>query len=113
MRSTTSSCSPASPRRPHCRPLATPGPSTPPAPALAHQVNPPTIKVTKPLAALQQPNGPLYVATEKRPWMPSADHPRRAAVSAFGFGGSNFHAVLEEGDPVKHEIDWTGDVEIL
>ena len=25
------------------------------------------------------------------------DHPRRASVSAFGFGGSNFHSVLEEG----------------
>ncbi|MCK7511658.1 MAG: hypothetical protein MZV70_51490 [Desulfobacterales bacterium] len=29
------------------------------------------------------------------------DRPRRAAVSAFGFGGSNFHMVLEEHRPVK------------
>ena len=69
------------------------------AAALANKVLPPTIKVTKPLDVLQQPDGPLYVNTEKRPWMPSADHPRRAAVSAFGFGGSNFHAVLEEARP--------------
>jgi acyl transferase domain-containing protein len=25
-----------------------------------------------------------------------ADHPRRASVSSFGFGGSNFHLALEE-----------------
>ena len=28
-------------------------------------------------------------------------HPRRAAVSAFGFGGSNFHCVLEEAEPAE------------
>ena len=39
--------------------------------------------------------------------------PRRAAVSAFGFGGSNFHCVLEEADPAKPGIDWGGDVQIL
>jgi malonyl CoA-acyl carrier protein transacylase/NAD(P)-dependent dehydrogenase (short-subunit alcohol dehydrogenase family)/acyl carrier protein len=29
---------------------------------------------------------------------PNVDHPRRAGVSAFGFGGTNFHAVLEAYD---------------
>src|SRR5205814_2592306 len=67
--------------------------------ALHHKVLPPTIKVTEPLDALREPGCPLYLNTEKRPWLPGGDHPRRAAVSAFGFGGSNFHAVLEEADP--------------
>ena len=48
-----------------------------------------------------------------RPWLPRAEHPRRAAVSAFGFGGSNFHAVLEEYGPEKREPDWDGSVEIV
>ena len=55
--------------------------------ALANKVIPPTIKVTKPLDLLQQPGGPFYVATEKRPWMPSADHPRRAAVTRLRLRG--------------------------
>jgi acyl transferase domain-containing protein/acyl carrier protein len=82
------------------------------AAALHHKVLPPTIKVTRPLEAVAE-DGPFYVNAEKRPWLPEADHPRRAAVSAFGFGGSNFHCVLEEAEPEKAEIDWTGEVQIV
>ena len=40
---------------------------------------------------------PFYVNTEARPWIHTEDEqPRRAAVSSFGFGGTNFHVVLEE-----------------
>ncbi len=81
--------------------------------ALYHKVLPPTIKVETPLEVLRDPECPLYVNTVERPWMPSAEHPRRAAVSAFGFGGSNFHAVLEEADPNKPGIDWTGNVQLV
>src|SRR5262249_8321922 len=63
--------------------------------ALYHKVIPPTIKVDEPLERLQAGHSPFYIAAEKRPWLSSSHHPRRAAVSAFGFGGSNFHAVLE------------------
>src|SRR5262249_45422400 len=84
------------------------------AAALYHKVLPPTIKVERPLEQLEPGRGaPFYVNTEKRPWLPSPHHPRRAAVSAFGFGGSNFHAVLEEADPAKPGIDGDGDVQLL
>jgi acyl transferase domain-containing protein/NAD(P)-dependent dehydrogenase (short-subunit alcohol dehydrogenase family)/acyl carrier protein len=79
--------------------------------ALYHKVLPPTIKVKQPLEVLQQPGCPLYVNTEKRPWI--ATGPRRAAISAFGFGGSNFHAVLEEADANKATPAGFGEVEIL
>jgi acyl transferase domain-containing protein/NAD(P)-dependent dehydrogenase (short-subunit alcohol dehydrogenase family) len=81
--------------------------------ALYHKVLPPTIKVQHPIEGLKPGTSPFYLNTEKRPWVPSGHHPRRAAVSAFGFGGSNFHCVLEEAGPEKVCIDWDGEVQIL
>src|SRR5205823_12851679 len=81
--------------------------------ALHHKVLPPTAKVTRPIEGAASGSSPFYVNTEARPWMPRPGHPRRAAVSAFGFGGSNFHCVLEEAGPEKAGIDWDGDVQVL
>ncbi|NKB35885.1 MAG: SDR family NAD(P)-dependent oxidoreductase [Gammaproteobacteria bacterium] len=78
--------------------------------ALQHKVVPPTIKVDKPLELLEAGSAPVYVNAEKRPWISATDEPRRAALSAFGFGGSNFHCVLEEAEPVKKDIEWDGRV---
>ena len=64
--------------------------------ALHQRVLPPTINVNAPNSKMDWENSPFYVNTHARPWVRSADHPRRAAVSAFGFGGSNYHAILEE-----------------
>ncbi|HEY1375483.1 MAG TPA: beta-ketoacyl synthase N-terminal-like domain-containing protein [Gemmataceae bacterium] len=81
--------------------------------ALYHKVLPPTIKVTRPLDVLASGETPFYVNTEPRPWLPRDRHPRRAAVSAFGFGGSNFHCVLEEHTRTKPAPDWDGDTQIV
>ncbi len=83
------------------------------AAALYHKVLPPTIKVRQPLDEVRPGAGPLYVNTEARPWLASPSHPRRAAVSAFGFGGSNFHCVLEEDPSQPPPIHWDGEVQIL
>ncbi len=64
--------------------------------ALHHKVLPPTIKIDAPNPKLEIERSPFYLNTEARPWIRGSDHPRRAAVSAFGFGGSNFHVTLEE-----------------
>ncbi len=81
--------------------------------ALHHKVLPPTIKVSQPLEGAAPGSSPFYVNTLKRPWLPRAGHPRRAAVSALGFGGTNFHCVLEEVESTKVAPDWDGDVELL
>ena len=70
--------------------------------ALYHRVLPPTIGVAAPNPKVDFASSPFHINTRLRPWLhTAADHPRRAGVSAFGFGGTNFHAVLEayEGDP--------------
>jgi acyl transferase domain-containing protein/NAD(P)H-dependent flavin oxidoreductase YrpB (nitropropane dioxygenase family)/NAD(P)-dependent dehydrogenase (short-subunit alcohol dehydrogenase family) len=65
--------------------------------ALQHKVLPPTLGVEQPNAALVRPDTPFSVNNEMRPWPnPPENQPRRAGVSAFGFGGTNFHVVLEE-----------------
>ncbi len=81
--------------------------------ALKHKVLPPTLKVTEPLEVLKNGDSPFYVNTTKRPWAGSAEHPRRAAVSAFGFGGSNFHCVLEEAEASKSAPDFDGETVLL
>lgn len=63
--------------------------------ALHHKVLPPTL-VEKPNPKANLEGGPLYLNTEAKPWVHGSDHPRTAGVSAFGFGGTNFHTVLEE-----------------
>ena len=63
--------------------------------SLHYKVLPPTIGVEKPNSILA--GSPFYVNTRARPWIcGTMDQPRRAGVSAFGFGGTNFHAVIEE-----------------
>ncbi len=64
--------------------------------SLYHKVLPPTLKANQSDPALGLDESPFYLNTETRPWFSRKDHPRRAAVSSFGFGGSNFHVVLEE-----------------
>ena len=64
--------------------------------ALHHKVLPPTIKVDRPNPKLNLDSSPFYLNTKTRPWVRGEDHPRRASVSSFGFGGSNFHLALEE-----------------
>ncbi len=63
--------------------------------ALHHRVLPPTLHVENPNPKAGLIDGPLYVNSELRPWL-RGEQMRRAAVSSFGFGGTNFHVVLEE-----------------
>jgi acyl transferase domain-containing protein/NAD(P)H-dependent flavin oxidoreductase YrpB (nitropropane dioxygenase family)/NAD(P)-dependent dehydrogenase (short-subunit alcohol dehydrogenase family) len=63
--------------------------------ALHHRVLPPTL-VEKPNPKGNFEDGPVYLNTEPRPWVHGGAEPRLAGVSAFGFGGTNFHAVLAE-----------------
>ncbi|MEP9411408.1 MAG: SDR family NAD(P)-dependent oxidoreductase [Candidatus Brocadia sp.] len=87
--------------------------------SLYYKVLPPTIGVDKPNPILA--GSPFYVNTEARPWICGiTEQPRRASVSAFGFGGTNFHATLEEYTgsflPISHDSVlhcWPGELFLL
>lgn len=60
--------------------------------AMEAGVRPPTLHVSDPISELH--NSPFRLLHKSEAWEVSG--PRRAAVSAFGFGGNNAHLVLEE-----------------
>lgn len=77
--------------------------------ALHQKILPSTINVDAPNNEIDAMRTPFYVNTRTRPWVRDPQRPvRRAAASAMGFGGTNFHLVLEEADgergPVLHRV---------
>ncbi|HHP7233691.1 MAG TPA: beta-ketoacyl synthase N-terminal-like domain-containing protein [Desulfobacterales bacterium] len=64
---------------------------------------PPSLHFSEAAADSPLVGGPFRVAIEAAPWeRRTPDTPRRAAVSAFGFGGINAHLLLEE-PPISAE----------
>ena len=70
--------------------------------ALHHKVLPPTIKMENPLEIMKE--SPFFCSPLARPWVKANGDKRIAAVSAFGFGGSNFHCVIEEYGATRTKI---------
>ncbi len=73
--------------------------------AIQHQTLPPSLNFSA--AAENSPlhGSPFHVQTQPGPWnRRNPDIPRRAAVSAFGFGGINGHVLLEEWTTNLSEI---------
>jgi acyl transferase domain-containing protein len=64
--------------------------------ALHYKVLPPTLNCDKPNPNFELEKTPFYINRETRPWIHGAGTPRRAGVNAFGFGGINAHAIVEE-----------------
>ena len=63
--------------------------------ALDRQAIPPSLNFDEPNPEIDFANSPFYVNTELKKWQFNGK-PRRAAVSSFGFGGTNAHVILEE-----------------
>jgi len=65
--------------------------------AMKHRQLPPTANFERAASRLALNESPFEVLTEVREWVRrDADSPRRAAISAFGFGGINAHVLLQE-----------------
>ncbi|WP_342374370.1 polyketide synthase dehydratase domain-containing protein [Myxococcus stipitatus] len=65
--------------------------------SLEHRVLPPQINFERPNPDIAWDTLPFEVITEAKPWAaPAGGGPRRAGLSAFGMGGTNYHVVVEE-----------------
>jgi acyl transferase domain-containing protein/acyl carrier protein len=80
--------------------------------ALHHKVLPPSIHCEHRNPNIDFAHSPLEVNTELRPWTQTSDGVRRAGVSAFGFGGTNFHVVMEEYVPGRIRANGKTSVQI-
>ncbi|MFA7403965.1 MAG: beta-ketoacyl synthase N-terminal-like domain-containing protein, partial [Pelobacteraceae bacterium] len=68
--------------------------------AMQNETLPPTANFNSPQSGMELDNSPFRVLTSAAPWKRRGDGiPRRAAVSAFGFGGINAHLLIEEWLP--------------
>ena len=71
--------------------------------ALYEKVLPPSLGFREPNPNVDWASSPFRVNGELREWPEPPCGVRRAGVSAFGFGGTNFHAVLEEYVPGRYD----------
>jgi acyl transferase domain-containing protein/NAD(P)H-dependent flavin oxidoreductase YrpB (nitropropane dioxygenase family) len=81
--------------------------------ALHAGVRPPTGQLSAPNEGWERDASPFFFDTTARPWLaPPAE--RIAGVSAFGFGGTNFHAVLAGYDgapePAHGLAEWPAEL---
>jgi polyketide synthase PksN len=64
--------------------------------ALKHKKIPPMLHFDQPNEHINFPETPFYVNKNLIDWLPKPGIPRMAAVSSFGFSGTNAHVVIED-----------------
>lgn len=68
--------------------------------AMKYRQLPPLLHFTRANRHIGLDESPFVVNTSLSEWVANGDHPRRAAVSSFGYSGTNVHLVIDEA-PVK------------
>ncbi|MBU9709974.1 SDR family NAD(P)-dependent oxidoreductase [Paenibacillus sp. AK121] len=66
---------------------------------MKHKKLVPTLNFKNPNEHFDFDDSPFYVNTQLKDWEPSRGNKRRAAVSSFGFSGTNAHLIIEEYRP--------------
>ncbi|WP_044965062.1 SDR family NAD(P)-dependent oxidoreductase [Sorangium cellulosum] len=77
--------------------------------ALRHRLLPGLLNYGIPNRHIDFENSPFYVNTSAVPWVVEGGKRRRAAVSSFGFSGTNAHVVIEEYVPPSRDGHGTAD----
>lgn len=70
--------------------------------SIKHKTIPPTWGYKSSPEELDLDKSPVYVNVATKEWKEASDHPRRAVVNAFGFGGINSSLILEEYNESYH-----------
>ena len=75
--------------------------------SLRHEQIPPSLHYEESNPAIRLADTPFYVNTQLRPWQPNVHGRRVAAMSSFGFSGTNAHLVIEDAPPraVRGDVD--------
>ncbi|MEH2286234.1 PfaB family protein [Nostoc sp.] len=69
--------------------------------SMSHGVIPPTINVTEPLSSENKTISADTIVRTATAWPNNNLSTKRAAISAFGFGGTNSHIILEQGNTTQ------------
>ncbi len=69
--------------------------------ALAHRTIPPNVHVQQANPQIDFDDSPFVLSRDAQPWLTEAGTPRRAAISAFGFSGTNVHMLVEDAPAVE------------
>ncbi len=69
--------------------------------SLHHKTLPPSINFENPNPHIKWDTSPFFVNTKSQKWVAPQTGTRLAGISSFGFGGTNYHAILEEYLPGK------------
>lgn len=97
----------------HCIPAAGVASLIKMALSVHHRVLPPTLcDEVNPELGIE--HTPFYVNKQTAPWISRLGQPRRAGVNAFGFGGTNSHAIVEQAPPAARPparlTDWPAEL---
>ena len=79
--------------------------------AVYHHTIPPSAGFKDPNPTVEWDQIPFFVPTKAMDWPQPLGHPRRAGISAFGFGGTNFHVAIEGFSEEYHSTlveEWNG-----
>ncbi|MFC0107890.1 type I polyketide synthase [Kibdelosporangium aridum] len=75
--------------------------------ALTHELIPGTVNFREPNPKLELDGSPFRVSHSAQPWPRSTTRTRLAGLNSLGIGGTNVHAIIEEG-PSPSRTDWDG-----
>ncbi|OZG70453.1 hypothetical protein BTA51_26150 [Hahella sp. CCB-MM4] len=81
--------------------------------SFAHQQIPPSLNAEEENEHLNLDDSPFYINKTLKDWPANNDQKRRAAISSFGFSGTNSHVVVEEAPSKRQSKSRQGRAQII